>query len=243
MSEFLSGGPWTGPEHRFWSGGSVNGVDLPGLVRVRISRGNTWDRKIAKGAHGETQTFNGRKAADVDITIRVWTAEDWTRLETEILPLLEPQVGKETPKPLDLVHPVASSRGVKAILVDSVAGPDPNDNGIYEVQIKAFEYAPVNKSNGTGTAKGKPGQTPCQQALAEYNAEVSKATALANQFAAKAADVAWLASPEAEQAARDLQVANDRATYLSDLMRENGCTNEQPPSSEAAAGAAGGGEA
>lgn len=234
-TDFLSGGPWTGAEHRFWSGGSMNGIDLPGLVRVRISRGNTWDRKIAKGAHGETQTFNGRKAADVDITIRVWTAEDWTRLETEILPLLEPQTGKETPKPLDLVHPVASARGVKAVLVDSVAGPDPNDNGIYEVQIKAFEYAPVSTSNATGTAKGKPGQTPCQQALAEYNAEIAKMNALQIQLAAK------FGTPEAEQVTRDLQAATDRSTYLSDLMRENGCSNEQPPSSESAAGAAAGG--
>jgi hypothetical protein len=227
VSEFLSGGPWTGAEHRFWSGGSVNGIDLPGLVRVRISRANNWDRKIAKGAHGETQTFNGRKAADVDITIRVWTAEDWTRLESEILPLLEPQTGKETPKPLDLVHPVASSRDVKAILVDSVAGPDPNDNGIYEVQIKAFEYAPVNKSNATGTAKGAPAGSPCAKLASLYS------IACTDWGNANSKTVRPDGSIDLEQQYLATQ-AQARMLDLSKLMTENKCADEKPPSADAA---------
>lgn len=235
--ELISGGPWTGDEHRFWSGGTISGVDLPGLVQVKVSRANTWDRKIAKGAHGETQTFNGRKAADIDITIRVWTQEQWDSLQSEIIPMLEPQTGKETPKPLDLVHPGAAARNVKAILIDSVAGPDPKDSGIYEMAIRAFEYAPVNKSNASGTAKGNPAQTPCQQARAEYNNEIAIMNALQIKIAGA------FGTPEVEQLTRDLQAATDRATYLSDLMRENGCDNEKPPSADSAAGGAAGGGA
>jgi hypothetical protein len=200
MSEIISAGPWSGPESRFWSGGTLNGVELPGIVRVRVSRANNWDRKTAKGSHGETQTFNGKKAADIDITIRVWTEDQWNVLATEILPLLEPQAGKETPKPLDIIHPTAVTRNVKALLVDSVAGPDIQD-GYGEVQIKAFEYLAPSTNNATGTAQGSPPADPCAAAIADYKVACDKwaaANAIAGSPNATLSDVDAMISAQTD---------------------------------------------
>jgi hypothetical protein len=228
--EILSAGPWAGAESRFWSGGSLNGVDLPGVVRVRISRANNWDRKTAKGSHGETQTFNGKKAADVDITIRVWTEEDWLRLSTEILPLIEPQAGKETPKPLDLIHPVAVSRNVKAILVDSVAGPDANDSGIYEVQIKAFEYLAPSQKNANGTAKGSPPADPCAAAIEAYKyacAEFATASEIVNQAVTSGDATAQ------QQATENLIQKQNNMFTTAEQVKALNC-GDRPPSSDTA---------
>lgn len=135
-----------------WDTLTLNGRPWPGVARVKVKRGRKWDRKEAGGANGETQTFKGVKAADVDITLRVHR-NDWDAVQVE-LEYIEPFVGKGKVDPVSIGHAVASVRKVADIQLEEIEGPDNGDDGVATFQIKAFEFTKTNKANGSGTAKG-----------------------------------------------------------------------------------------
>ncbi len=236
---FIEPPPWWTAD---WDTGLFDDVAVPGLIHIEVDRGPKWDRKPVKGQTGETQTFGGWNNADLKIRMRTWTAAQHEQMLATIVPILEPDPGKDAPKEIKVDHPVTSARKIESFRVNKLKGPTANfKDGYTEWEVDAFQA--IKKAPAPPGPPGQPGQTPCQQAKAEYDYWTNQANALSAHLADLQIQLASnFGTPAAtetgnaiEQATRDLQAAQDRAQYMADLMRENGC-NEQSPASEAAAG-------
>lgn len=211
-----------------WDVLSLNDKDVPGLCKVsNIKRGPKYDKKEAKGQTRSKVTFQGWKSADAKLVIRLWRTSQEVAFDADVLPLLEPEPGKDQPKTLRVSHPALAKRKVGSILVEELEGPNVDDGGQWcEWIVDFFEQDEPKKQQGN---PGPPGQTPCQQAKAQfdqYNAELQAA----------ASKIGTGATPEENQRLMDAMIAaQDRAANQANIMAENGC-NEASPGSNAAAG-------
>jgi hypothetical protein len=152
--------PWPHDDPSSWDTLYLGG-QWPGLAVVKVKGGQKIDRKKGAGAHGETITFQGKKAADVDIVVRVWqaTPDQWSWMQAMIA-LIEPIAGKADPTPYDIAHPATSVRHISSVAVEDIEGPDWDAaTGFMSVHIKAIEYLPPPKANATATPTGS---TPSQ---------------------------------------------------------------------------------
>lgn len=230
MSEVESP-PWHAED---WDSGSFDQTLCSGLMHVEIDRGPKWDRKAVKGQTGETQTFNGWNNANVKIRVRTWTATQHADFLANILPLIEPTPGKEAPKQLAFDHATARARAVDIILIDKIKGPTVDDEGRFsEWEIDAFQS--IKKQPQKGGPAGAPGQTPCQQAKAQYDFLVGELSTAGSQYAEiHAAYVNGRGVDDAtlQSATDNLQAAKDRVQNQANLLEENGCNKEQSPSSQ-----------
>lgn len=152
-----------------WDRATFNDIESPGLAHVTISRSNKWDTKKAQGSHGGERDFKGADLASVKIQIRLWTADDYVAFCENILPLLEPKVGKEKPKAVLLGHATAWARNLRAVTVDSVSGPDAENEGIVTFDIDCTEHREPDKSNATGKATAGSGKSSgkCPELIAQ----------------------------------------------------------------------------
>lgn len=136
-----------------WDTLVLNGHQWPGITSIKVKRQNKWDRKIAKGEHGETPTYSGASNADITITNKTWTYEQ-RKLLQERLAEIEPEPGKGEPQPHDISHPVTEVRNVKSILIESIDGPEESGAGIYITTISAFESRPPKPAAPLGGGTG-----------------------------------------------------------------------------------------
>lgn len=205
VQQYIPGTPWyENPEE--WDTLQLGGKTFPGVATVRIGKGNKWDRKIAKGEHGETQEYNGALAADVDIEIRLRNTAEYDEFKA-ILPDFEPDKGKKEVKPHDIVHPVAAVRNVQAVCIDRIDGPN-IDGQFATFNFACFQHQPPTKKNATGTAKGGNNDA-CAANLVLYDSLLTK-------FAS--------APTEAERFLLDQQIQITYQTLVS-----LGCGNHAPP--------------
>lgn len=146
---------WESTDGDAWDAATIDGTEAPGVWSVKVSRARSWDRKAAQGAHGETQTYKGTKAADVTLTWRV-DADEWDSGDVQsVIDHLEPPPTKETPKPVRFGHPVLDVRKIEQIQVDKIDGPDARD-GFAVFTFACFEFYPKPAgANGSGTSKGE----------------------------------------------------------------------------------------
>lgn len=206
MTQQIPGAPWYDSPVE-WSTLELGGKIIPGDATIRIRRGNKWDRKDAKGEHGEEQEYNGARAADVDITIRLRTTEQYDAFQL-VLPDFEPDPGKKEQKPYDIVHPTARSRKVRSICIDDIDGP--NIDGQFAVyQFSCFEHRPRSSKNAKGTAKGGSVSNECAEQLRHYEALLS--------------DWATAPTPEAQRAI-DFMLDTQYQVLVA-----LGCENHAPP--------------
>lgn len=244
---FIEPPPWWTSD---WDTGRFDTVVVPGFTHIEVDRGPKWDRKPVKGQTGETQTFGGWNNADLKIKIRTWTAAQHEAVLATIVPILEPDPGKDAPKEIGIEHPVAAARKIESFRVQKLKGPTPNfKDGYTEWEIDAFQS--IKKAPAPAGPPGKPGQTPCQKWKADFEFQTQRSAtlnALIGQITIRIASglqadgVTPLAGSDYEtltaqlkQATADLRVADDSALHAAIVLQDNGC-NEQSPSSQAAAG-------
>lgn len=201
-----------------WDTLVLNDRPWPGVARVKVRRGRKWDRKEAGGSNGETQTFKGTRAADVDISVRVSTRAEWEALLVE-LELIEPYVGKAGVDPVSIGHAVSIARKVGHVQIEDIEGPD-GDDGTKTITIKAFEFTRPTKKNGSGTAKAAPSHdSECQAAWEEH----AKAAARMGELKALQ-DAGQVVSDQKLEAAMDAWGAARKR------LQQSGCIGWTPPS-------------
>lgn len=236
---FIEPPPWWTAD---WDTGVFDTVVVPGYTHVEVDRGPKWDRKPVKGQTGETQTFGGWNNADMKIRIRTWTTAQHEQMLATVIPILEPDPGKDAPKEIGIEHPVAAARKVQSFRVAKLKGPTPNfKDGYTEWEIDAFQA--IKKAPAPKGPPGKPGQTQCQQMAAEYAYHVQQEQTLAAYLAQLQVKLASVfgteegvtVGNEIEKTSGDMAAERDRARYISENMAAMKCS-EQSPSSEAAAG-------
>jgi hypothetical protein len=137
----------------------LGGQRIPGVVTVKVSRKVKIDKKSPKGKNKAVITKQGVEAAEVDITIRLLSPEDFEEMKA-LMPLLEPVADKKitgNDDALDIAHWATWMRNVEAIIIEDTDGPELKD-GIFELHIKAVEFErPKTASGTTGTGTGTGG--------------------------------------------------------------------------------------
>jgi hypothetical protein len=136
----------------------LGGRQMPGIATVKVTRRRKIDKKSAKGKNKATVTVQGYEPAELEITLKMLTPEDMTSLY-EAVPLLEPTADRTTAKDadaLDIAHYTTSFRDIKAVVVESLEGPE-LVNGEMFLKIKACEFRKPPKATGKGGGGGASG--------------------------------------------------------------------------------------
>lgn len=145
--------PFPSDEPEAWDTLLLGGRNWPGIAHVKVKGGRKIDRKQGPGQHGEKITVQGKKAKDVDITIRCWTRDQCSDLEDAIATVDPQRDEKKDPEPLFIAHPVTAMRGVANVTIEDIEGPD-WDKGFMIVTLKAIEFSPPPKKSATSSPSG-----------------------------------------------------------------------------------------
>ncbi len=132
--------------------------EFPGLCAIKIKAGVEHERKKAKGKTGERLTIHGLTAADLDITLRIWTPAQLVRLN-ELFHIIEPSddAKGKVPEPLQISHPTTTQRQVSAIVSLVLEGPNASKGPWLEYKITAIESIPDPPKAVGGTVKSLAG--------------------------------------------------------------------------------------
>lgn len=139
----------------------VVGLDQ-GLVKVSgAARVYSWDVKDSPGTQGSTLTYRGFKPTDsISIRFEFWLPQHITDFYTNVLPLLEYDAGKSSPKPVTVVHPVLQAQGITALVIKQIGQLTEEDKQLWSLTVEAIEYRPAGKGNATTTPKAAQGTAP-----------------------------------------------------------------------------------
>ncbi|HEY2408845.1 MAG TPA: hypothetical protein VGI10_22725 [Polyangiaceae bacterium] len=145
-----------------WDFVILQGILIPGLAKVRVSKGRKLDIKQPPGSHGATITDRGYKPAAVEISLTIFTARQWSDLQALFNGLpngftLEPKPNnayKAPAYPID--HPATAMRQVASIIIEDIEGPEPSSSihGAVEFKFKCTQFFPPPKVNATNTPEG-----------------------------------------------------------------------------------------
>lgn len=134
-----------------WDTCVLGGNALPGIAKVKLSKGKKLDVKQSPGTHGATITDQGYKPASVTVSLQFWTSDHWNSVQA-ILPTLEPPPGKSNATPFDIMHPVAAIRNVKSVLIEDIDGPEETSTrGLYQIVFKCVQFFPSSTNMGSAT--------------------------------------------------------------------------------------------
>lgn len=136
----------------------LGGQRIPGVAKVKVSRKVKIDKKSPKGKNKAVITKQGVEAAEISITIRLLSPEDFEALKP-LMGLLEPVPDAKTAgadDALDIAHWATWLRSVESIVIEETDGPELND-GIFEIQIKAVEFERPKAASGSGVGSGLAG--------------------------------------------------------------------------------------
>jgi hypothetical protein len=136
-----------------WDALRIGDTEMPGLATVKPKRVARIDSQESPGVDGASQVTLGRKPSEVDVTVRIWTADHLDRLETLMRKILTP-ASKAPQRPVKLDHPALRLHGITSMFVAEVAGPEPSHTAdIFELKLKFVEFLP-GKHVGVMKAKG-----------------------------------------------------------------------------------------
>lgn len=162
----------------------IGGDPLPGLCEVKAMAALEVDKKKTKGSNGVTITIQGLQPQPFEVTVRVWTQDQWDFLQAWIdkfwnEPVNAPppftkkkvktgtdangapqfrEVRTPTRKPqvkLEISHPSLSAIGITTcVLLGVPTLDDGSEVGVKICRIRFFDGRLSDKKNATKTAKG-----------------------------------------------------------------------------------------
>jgi hypothetical protein len=147
------------------------GVGWPGVAEVS---GAGCSRKIdvqkTKGEDGAALKDEGYEPARLTITLKIYSAQDWQRLQ-ELLPLIHPRKKGGARTPIDICYPSVNLLGITQIYIDKIpipAKPSAED-GILVLELSAIEWFPEPQPVKKGAGTGKPPDTADKSAAGGKN--------------------------------------------------------------------------
>jgi len=169
--KFATGVPFWGDQPESWDTVRIDGITIPGVVRLEGSVGQRWETREVPGQNGAKITRLGYEAAKVSIRILMATEEHLRAFE-KLVPLIRPKASdkKETivtgslktgktsreRRPEDafnVEHPALALYGMKTFICERAGLPEQkgDSSGMYEVKLELLEY--VNQEK-VGTTSG-----------------------------------------------------------------------------------------
>jgi hypothetical protein len=138
----------------------VAGVPSPGrasVTGVRIPY--HWDITQGYGLSGAITIFRGRGVSKFTVTITMFEDEHFVQWPI-FKAVLQPPT-KLKPLAFDMIHPVLSSAGIKAVQIEELGEPERQSNGMWIATLKFLEYRPplpalVNPKGSVPGVKANP---------------------------------------------------------------------------------------
>lgn len=129
----------------------------PGICEVAVNKPRAVDKKKPSGDDGARITVHGVNAADVEISILIWTPEQLRHLD-RLWPILFPRAAKGSPPAFDVQHPLLKRHDIKALQFIDGAGPSPGPSpGVRVFSMKALEFLKPQNVKATQTDEGAKG--------------------------------------------------------------------------------------
>lgn len=140
-----------------WDVVVLGGQALPGICSVTGKRGKRYDLKKVKGSDFAKLTKQGYEPAEIRITERIWTRQQFYALQL-IMPMLEAPTkvsADGTVAALEIRHPALDLRSINSVVVKEISLLRPGSmKGVFEMDITCLEYKPPSKTNSTATVDG-----------------------------------------------------------------------------------------
>jgi hypothetical protein len=144
--------PFWNDDPESWDSAVLGGVSLPGLARIDgLELASKWDVKEAPGTDGARETYQGYTPAAFQLVLRMWDGAQWEEW-LKLAPQFRPKPGKNSPDPIDVVHPELSVWGITRVILRKLKPKKIPD--FYEVSFDLLEHFPQPKAAATSTANG-----------------------------------------------------------------------------------------
>lgn len=124
---------------------------IPGLCAVKAKLGRKLDSKGPAGSDGANIRDKGYKLAEVEVTVTLWTEEQWSVFNDMLDDLLALRVPRST-VPLDIRHPALRALGITQVYLEELDAPEEASNlpGAKSIKLKFLQYKPPTQRRGTG---------------------------------------------------------------------------------------------
>lgn len=147
-----------------WDTFTINSVPWQGKFEFRgAERHFRWDHKNPPGVDGAYDTFRGTQPQPFDLTVYIWTDQQWNRWTSVFVPLLTypgAKVGQVFA--VTIGHISLSAIGVSACVVLGVGAMEPaGEDKMFKVRVRLKEYKqPPVPINVTATPPGAAAVSP-----------------------------------------------------------------------------------
>lgn len=144
-----------------WDVVFIGGDPLPGICEVKGIAQLEVDKKKAKGANGSTITVSGYQPGPFEVSVTVWTSDQWDFLQAWIdkfwieQQAARPLKTKIPPVAFDIDHPGCALLGIRTCVIEGISMPEAGSaEGTKTVKIKLYDGRVNEKKTVTKTAKG-----------------------------------------------------------------------------------------
>ncbi len=135
------GNPFTNPGSwdKLTLEGGAGGYTLPGIVKISYEAGLNEDSAPTPGQNGRNTTLLGYKPASFDVSVQVWTEEQFEELR-RIVEIFRPKNDGAKAKAVLAIHPQIQFLGVKYVYITSITGGgySPRDGYILNLKLEQF---------------------------------------------------------------------------------------------------------
>lgn len=166
-----------------WDTIFFGGQPFPGLARVRSKKHKRIDKKLKSGSSSARLTFVGYGPAEIEVTLSIWTKNQFDLLQ-ERMPMLLPKPGgtpDRTPiselanasktekgrqalarspgspefSPIDISYPSLILMNIRSVIVVAVDALEPSTpKGVWNMKIHCLEYTQPLDADETTTPVG-----------------------------------------------------------------------------------------
>jgi hypothetical protein len=131
----------------------LGGGKTPGVVEVSATFALASNKSKPSGEHGARVTVTGRDPQEIDVTLYLWTPEQWVKWQA----LADRVCGsdKRTATAFDVYHPGLASLNIRSAIVLSRSIPQRGRvAGERSIRLRLVEHFPVPPAARRGTASG-----------------------------------------------------------------------------------------
>jgi hypothetical protein len=144
-----------------WDVVFIGGDPLPGICEVKGIAQLEVDKKKAKGTNGSTITVSGYQPGPFEVSVTVWTSDQWDFLQAWIdkfwieQQAVRPSKTTVPPVAFDIDHPGCALLGIRTCVIEGISMPEAGSSeGTKVVRIKLYDGRVNEKKTVTKTAKG-----------------------------------------------------------------------------------------
>ena len=136
---------------RLWQTLRIDDEDVPGVASVEATVGRKFDTKSAAGSDGGRVSDKGLELAEIKATVKFWTADHWTGIQS-LIAKLGARRNLSDRNAVSVFHPELAALGIQRAIVKRVSSPRPaSERGAREITIDLVEYNPPASGGSSRT--------------------------------------------------------------------------------------------